>query len=94
MLPNAAGVCSLGSTDWAADFPSCYSFAVSSCAVGRKTSLLVLALPWIQRPAQMQSKSRQLYNSICTMYVQPKRFVVHLSVLILNRVFPVRVMRG
>lgn len=45
----------LDSTDWAANFLSCCSHAVSSCAAVRKTSLLVLAVPWRQRPAQTQS---------------------------------------
>lgn len=48
-------VCYLDSTDWAANFLSCDSHAVSSCAAVRKTSLLVLAVPWRQRPAQTQS---------------------------------------
>uniref|UniRef100_A0A4W6CJ22 V-type proton ATPase subunit a n=1 Tax=Lates calcarifer TaxID=8187 RepID=A0A4W6CJ22_LATCA len=51
--------CHLDSTDWAADFLSCDSFTVSSCAAVRKTFLPVLAVSWRQRPAQTQSKSSQ-----------------------------------
>lgn len=51
--------CCLDFTDWAADFLSCDSYAVSSCAAVRKTSLLVLAVPWRQRPEQTQSMCDQ-----------------------------------
>uniref|UniRef100_A0A7N8YKE8 V-type proton ATPase subunit a n=1 Tax=Mastacembelus armatus TaxID=205130 RepID=A0A7N8YKE8_9TELE len=46
----------LDSTDWVADFLSCDSYAVSSCAAVRKTYLLVLAVSWRQRPAQTQKE--------------------------------------
>lgn len=59
----------LDSTDWVADFLSRDSYAVCSCAAVRKTSLLVLAVPWRQRPAQTQSMSeiylKNMHPFIC-----------------------------
>lgn len=57
-------VCFLDSADWAANFPSCDSYAVSSCAAVRKTYFLVLAVPWRQRSGQAQSKSSQKYSNV------------------------------
>lgn len=64
----------LDSTDWVADFLSRDSYAVCSCAAVRKTSLLVLAVPWRQRPAQTQSMSEIYLKNM-------HAFTVYLSIL-------------
>lgn len=64
-----AQACYLSSTDRPTDFPSCDSNAVGSCAAVGETSVLVLAVPWRQRPAQAQSKSAPKYCSLLFWFI-------------------------
>lgn len=50
-------------TDWAANFLSCDSYAVGSCAAARETSLPVLAVSWRERPAQTQGECNRRHQS-------------------------------
>lgn len=59
-------VCVMLIPDRAADFFSGDSYAVGSCAAVRKTSLLVLAVSWRERPAPTQSKFSQKYWYVCS----------------------------